>query len=67
MIEPENNIRKHCNVLFSLTLYGCKKEEQGRPLSYNKGVYEGNPDSSLDENSVIILKQRTSHGIWTGF
>jgi hypothetical protein len=51
-------------VLFSFTLYGCKKEEQGRPLSYNKGVYEGIPDSSLDENSVIILKQRTSGQSW---
>ena len=51
-------------VLFSLTLYGCKKEEQGRPLSYNKGVYEGAPDSTLDENSVFILKQRTSGQSW---
>ena len=51
-------------VFVLLSLYGCKKEEQGRPLSYNKGVYEGIPDSSLDENSVIILKQRTSGQSW---
>ena len=35
------NLFYSCMVLFSFTLYGCKKEEQGRPLSYNKGVYEG--------------------------
>jgi len=33
-------------------------------LSYNKGVYEGAPDSTLDENSVFILKQRTSGQSW---
>ena len=58
------NLFYSCMVLFSFTLYGCKQEEQGRPLSYNKGVYEGIPDSSLDENSVIILKQRTSGQSW---
>ena len=45
---------------YFLLLYMDVKEEQGRPLSYNKGVYEGAPDSTLDENSVFILKQRTS-------
>ena len=58
------NLFYSCMVLFSFTLYGCKKEEQGRPLSYNKGVYEGAPDSTLDENSVFIFKQRTSGQSW---
>ena len=53
-----------CMVLFFFTLHGCKKEEQGRPLSYNKGVYEGAPDSTLDESSVFMLKQRTSGQSW---
>ncbi len=47
-------------LLASFTLNACKKEEQGRPLSYKKGVYQGNPDNALNDNEVYQLKKRVS-------
>ncbi len=35
------------------------KPEQTRPLSYEKGVYGGQPDTALDENTLNTLKHRT--------
>ena len=52
-------------ILFlSLSFQACKKEEQGRPLSYNKGVYEGNADSNLSGSEVYNLKKRVSGQSW---
>ena len=52
-------------ILFiSLSLQACKKEEQGRPLSYNKGVYEGNAVSNLSGSEVYNLKKRVSGQSW---
>jgi uncharacterized lipoprotein YehR (DUF1307 family) len=52
-------------ILFlSLSLQACKKEEQGRPLSYNKGVYQGNADNSLSVSEVYQLKKRVSGQSW---
>ena len=52
-------------ILFlSLSLQACKKEEQGRPLSYNKGVYQGNADNSLSGSEVYQLKKRVSGQSW---
>ena len=52
-------------ILFiSLTLHACKKEEQGRPLSYKKGVYQGNVDTSLGGSEVYQLKKRVSGQSW---
>ena len=48
----------------SLSLQACKKEEQGRPLSYNKGVYQGNADNSLSGSEVYQLKKRVSGQSW---
>ena len=52
-------------ILFlSLSLQACKKEEQVRPLSYNKGVYPGNADNSLSGSEVYQLKKRVSGQSW---
>ena len=52
-------------ILFlSLSLQACKKEEQGRPLSYKKGVYQGNVDTSLGGSEVYQLKKRVSGQSW---
>ena len=52
-------------ILFlSLSLQACKKEEQGRPLSYNKGVYHGNADNTLTGSEVYNLKKRVSGQSW---
>lgn len=39
-------------------LSGCREEEQNRPLSHQKGVYQGKPDTSLSDNAVETLRQR---------
>ncbi len=51
-------------LLASFTLNACKKEEQGRPLSYNKGVYQGNADNILNDDEVYQLKKRVSGQSW---
>ncbi len=35
------------------------KPEQTRPLSYDKGVYSGQPDTALDNTTRNTLKHRT--------
>lgn len=37
------------------------KPEQTRPLSYDKGVYSGQPDTAIDETTRNTLKNRTNH------
>lgn len=36
----------------------CKKEEQGRPLSFTKGTYGGAPDTALSEETRRALRAR---------
>jgi len=51
-------------LITSFNLSACKKEEQGRPLNYNKGVYQGNADSSLTDGTVYQLRKRVSGQAW---
>jgi hypothetical protein len=39
---------------------GCREDEQNRPLTYDKGVYQGRADHVLDEQQVEALRQRTA-------
>ncbi len=39
-------------------LAGCREQEQGRPLAYDKGVYQGKPDQGLDEATLEALRVR---------
>lgn len=43
-----------------LAMQGCREDEQNRPLTYDKGVYQGRPDQALDEQQVEALRQRTA-------
>ena len=46
-------------VLIILVGYGMlNTPEQTRPLSYEKGVYGGQPDQKLDDNTLDTLRQR---------
>ena len=47
-----------------INLSACRKEEQGRPLNYNKGVYQGNADASLTVGTVYQLRKRISGQAW---
>ena len=40
---------------------GCREAEQDRPLSYNKGVYGGPADESLDDETRRQLRERAKY------
>lgn len=44
----------------ALVVQGCREEEQGRPLLYEKGTYLGQPDPPLDQDQVDALRQRAT-------
>ena len=46
--------------VLAFTLTSCKEEEQGRPLSYEKGVYKGNLDTNISSETLKKLRKRTS-------
>lgn len=39
-------------------LGGCREDEQGRPLRFQKGVYLGTPDAKLQDAQVAELNKR---------
>jgi hypothetical protein len=39
-------------------LGGCREDEQGRPLRFQKGVYLGTPDTKLQDSQVAELGKR---------
>ena len=45
-------------VLAALALTGCREEDQGRILLYDKGVYQGKTDAPLSDRTVGDLRQR---------
>ncbi|MEQ9330787.1 hypothetical protein [Thalassobaculum sp.] len=44
-----------------VALAGCREDEQDRPLSYDKGVYQGKADDALPEGTSDVLRQRAQH------
>jgi hypothetical protein len=42
----------------ALALGGCREEELGRPLFYDKGKYQGTADEPLPSETVEQLRQR---------
>lgn len=44
-----------------LAVSGCREAEQGRPLAYEKGVYQGQADEEIDEETRRELRERTKH------
>lgn len=47
------------SVVAALVLAGCRQEEQGRVLRYDKGSYLGQADTRLSEETLEVLRQRT--------
>jgi hypothetical protein len=47
-----------CLFLATLGLAGCRDEEQGRVLQYQKGVYLGKPDTELTQDQRDVLRHR---------
>jgi hypothetical protein len=44
----------------ALVAQGCREDEQNRPLTYDKGSYQGQPDPALSEEQVEMLRQRAA-------
>lgn len=57
-----NIVTKRICVVFALCLLlplaACREEEQGRPLTYEKGVYGGPEDEALTEEDREELRMR---------
>lgn len=46
-------------VMALIALASCRPEEQGRPLHYEQGVYQGKPDTdTLTEDQLSHLRER---------
>ena len=46
-------------LLAGLVLSGCREEDQGRIIIFEKGRYLGLPDQKLDADQVKSLQHRT--------
>lgn len=47
-----------CLLAAGLAIGGCRKEEQNRPLQFEKGTYLGQKDQSLTEDQLGELRHR---------
>jgi hypothetical protein len=47
-----------CLLMAGLAMSGCRKEEQNRPLEFQKGTYLGEQDQNLTEEQLRDLRQR---------
>ena len=45
-------------IVVVLALQACREDEQGRPLLYHKGTYQGPSEPPLDEHKVEELRAR---------
>ena len=45
-------------ALAATALVACREEEQGRPLSFNKGVYEGQKGQMVSNQTVQQMQNR---------
>ena len=46
----------------SLLLQGCRDEEQGRPVSFEPGKYQGKPDTEVTDAQRNELRSRAKSG-----
>lgn len=48
-------------LLFAgLAISGCRSEEQSRPLTFEKGTYQGQKDQKLTDEQLSELRQRAN-------
>lgn len=48
-------------MLAGVTLSGCDPEEQDRVLSFEKGSYQGKPDTPLSQEATEELRYRAKN------
>jgi hypothetical protein len=49
-----------CLLVVGLAASGCRKDEQNRPLTFEKGSYQGKPDQKLTKDQLSELRQRVN-------
>lgn len=49
-----------CLLVAGLAVSGCRKEEQNRPLQFEKGTYLGEPDQQLTDEQITELRYRAN-------
>jgi hypothetical protein len=47
-------------VGIALVAQSCREDEQNRPLTYDKGAYQGQQDEALTDEAVDTLRQRST-------
>ena len=47
-------------VGIALVAQSCREDEQSRPLTYDKGTYQGQHDEALTDEQVDTLRQRSA-------
>lgn len=47
-------------AMLALTIQACREDEQNRPLTYDKGTYQGPAHEPLSQNQLDALRQRTA-------
>jgi hypothetical protein len=47
-------------VGIALVAQSCREDEQSRPLTYDKGAYQGTTDEALSDEQVDTLRQRSA-------
>jgi hypothetical protein len=47
-------------VGIALVAQSCREDEQNRPLTYDKGAYQGTTDEALSDEQVDTLRQRSA-------
>jgi len=48
-------------LMASLAIGGCRSEEQGRTLIFDKGTYLGKPDQKLTDEQLTELRHRADN------
>jgi len=48
-------------IVVMLAVQGCREDEQGRPLLYQKGTYQGQTEPPLSEQKVEQLRSRADN------
>ncbi len=47
-------------VTAAVALSACRETETGRPISLQKGTYQGKADTPLSPETLKVLRQRTA-------
>lgn len=47
-----------CLFVVGVAASGCRKDEQNRPLTFEKGAYQGKADQNLTKDQLSELQQR---------